>query len=196
MMALLGRAACLHVLAKIITRTVRIQALASATRGRGIVVSSGAKEPFTQRGPADVSNIATFFGLTQQQAKVIAEIPTLLSSASLHLDVSDLIVNQSLLKAQAFPSFCSGDPDLKESKPSVGLYCEASIDVQVSRPKCQLLSHQKSMSAGSYHRGACCGGAKWGHAPCNKRVPSSAEGSSTLCCACGSARCSVTEWQS
>ena len=46
------------------------QVLARATRGRGIIISSGAKEPFAQRGPADVANMATFFGLNQKQAKV------------------------------------------------------------------------------------------------------------------------------
>lgn len=46
------------------------QALARATRGRGIVLSSGARSAFELRGPPDVANLATLFGLNQRQAKV------------------------------------------------------------------------------------------------------------------------------
>ncbi|EFN50831.1 hypothetical protein CHLNCDRAFT_14345, partial [Chlorella variabilis] len=43
-------------------------ALCRETRGRGIVVSSGARSYTELRGPLDVANLATLFGLTQQQA--------------------------------------------------------------------------------------------------------------------------------
>jgi ribonuclease P/MRP protein subunit RPP1 len=43
-------------------------ALCRETRGRGIVVSSGARSYMELRGPLDVVNLATLFGLTQQQA--------------------------------------------------------------------------------------------------------------------------------
>ncbi|KAI7836047.1 hypothetical protein COHA_010078 [Chlorella ohadii] len=43
-------------------------ALARETRGRSLVVSSGARSYMELRGPLDVINLATLFGLTQQQA--------------------------------------------------------------------------------------------------------------------------------
>lgn len=43
-------------------------ALCRETRGRGIVVSSGARSYTELRGPLDVANLASLFGLTQQQA--------------------------------------------------------------------------------------------------------------------------------
>ena len=45
-------------------------ALSRATRGKGIIISSGAKDAFELRGPHDVINIAVMFGLNKQQAKV------------------------------------------------------------------------------------------------------------------------------
>ena len=44
------------------------QALARETRGRSIVLSSGARAAIELRGPYDVVNIATFLGLTESQA--------------------------------------------------------------------------------------------------------------------------------
>ena len=46
------------------------QALARATRGKGIVISSGARAAYDLRGPADVANLATLFGINQKHAKV------------------------------------------------------------------------------------------------------------------------------
>lgn len=43
-------------------------ALARETRGRGLVVSSGARSYMELRGPQDAANLATLFGLTPQQA--------------------------------------------------------------------------------------------------------------------------------
>lgn len=43
-------------------------ALCRETRGRGVVVSSGARSYMELRGPLDVANLATLFGLTPQQA--------------------------------------------------------------------------------------------------------------------------------
>ena len=43
-------------------------ALCRETRGRGIVLSSGARSYMELRGPLDVANLATLFGLTQEQA--------------------------------------------------------------------------------------------------------------------------------
>ena len=45
------------------------QALCRETRGRNIVVSSGARTAMELRGPHDVINLATFFGMSQQQAQ-------------------------------------------------------------------------------------------------------------------------------
>ena len=44
------------------------QALTRETRGRGIVLSSGARTAIELRGPYDVVNLGTFLGLTEQQA--------------------------------------------------------------------------------------------------------------------------------
>ena len=46
------------------------QALARATRGKGIVIASGSRVAYDLRGPADVANLATLFGLNQKHAKV------------------------------------------------------------------------------------------------------------------------------
>ena len=54
------------------------QALARATRGKGIIIASGAKAPYDLRGPTDVANLATLFGLNQKHAKVALSPPTLL----------------------------------------------------------------------------------------------------------------------
>lgn len=43
-------------------------ALARETRGRGLVLSSGARSYMELRGPLDVINVATLLGLTPQQA--------------------------------------------------------------------------------------------------------------------------------
>lgn len=43
-------------------------ALARETRGRGLVLSSGARSYMELRGPLDVINLATLLGLTPQQA--------------------------------------------------------------------------------------------------------------------------------
>ncbi len=45
-------------------------ALVRASRGQGIIVSSGARAAFELRGPYDVMNLVTLCGLTEQQAKV------------------------------------------------------------------------------------------------------------------------------
>ncbi|KAL0035690.1 hypothetical protein WJX79_008885 [Trebouxia sp. C0005] len=44
-------------------------ALTRATRGKGIVVSSSARSAFELRGPYDVINMATLFGLSEQDSK-------------------------------------------------------------------------------------------------------------------------------
>jgi ribonuclease P/MRP protein subunit RPP1 len=44
------------------------QALCRETRGRNVIVSSGARTAMELRGPLDVINLATFLGMTQQQA--------------------------------------------------------------------------------------------------------------------------------
>ena len=45
-------------------------ALARATRGRNIIISSGARTAFELRGPYDVINLSTLFGLPESHAKV------------------------------------------------------------------------------------------------------------------------------
>lgn len=45
-------------------------ALTRATRGKGIIISSSARSAFELRGPYDVINMATLFGLSEQDAKV------------------------------------------------------------------------------------------------------------------------------
>ena len=45
-------------------------ALSRAVGGKGIIVSSGARSVWEMRAPHDVMNLATLFGLNQQQAKV------------------------------------------------------------------------------------------------------------------------------
>lgn len=44
-------------------------ALTRATRGKGVIISSGARSAFELRGPYDVINLATLFGLSEQDAK-------------------------------------------------------------------------------------------------------------------------------
>ncbi|KAG7671205.1 hypothetical protein Ndes2526B_g02328 [Nannochloris sp. 'desiccata'] len=44
------------------------QSLARETRGRGIIISSGARTAIELRGPYDVVNLATFLGLSEAQA--------------------------------------------------------------------------------------------------------------------------------
>ncbi|KAK9803847.1 hypothetical protein WJX73_008026 [Symbiochloris irregularis] len=44
-------------------------ALVRASRGRGIIISSGARSAFELRGPYDVINLGVLFGLSDQQAK-------------------------------------------------------------------------------------------------------------------------------
>lgn len=44
-------------------------ALARETRGRGLVLSSGARSIWELRGPLDVANLGTLLGLTPQQAQ-------------------------------------------------------------------------------------------------------------------------------
>lgn len=44
-------------------------ALTRATRGKSIIISSGARSAFELRGPYDVINMATLFGLSEQDAK-------------------------------------------------------------------------------------------------------------------------------
>ena len=44
-------------------------ALTRAARGKGIIISSGARSAFELRGPYDVINMATLFGLSEQDAK-------------------------------------------------------------------------------------------------------------------------------
>lgn len=46
------------------------QVLQTATRGHGIVISSGASETMELRGPNDVANMATLFGLSVGVAKL------------------------------------------------------------------------------------------------------------------------------
>jgi ribonuclease P/MRP protein subunit RPP1 len=44
------------------------QSLARETRGRGIIISSGARTAIELRGPYDIVNLATFLGLSEAQA--------------------------------------------------------------------------------------------------------------------------------
>ena len=53
-------------------------ALTRATRGKGIIISSGARSAFELRGPYDVINMATLFGLSEQDAKVSSHHPACL----------------------------------------------------------------------------------------------------------------------
>lgn len=46
-------------------------ALVRATRGQGIIVSSGARTAFELRGPCDAVNLATLLGLRDDQAQVL-----------------------------------------------------------------------------------------------------------------------------
>ena len=50
-------------------------ALTRATRGKGIIISSGARSAFELRGPYDVINMATLFGLSEQDAEVVIDDP-------------------------------------------------------------------------------------------------------------------------
>ena len=50
-------------------------ALTRATRGKGIIISSGARSAFELRGPYDAINMATLFGLSEQDAKVVIDDP-------------------------------------------------------------------------------------------------------------------------
>lgn len=43
--------------------------LQTLTRGRGIILSSGARQAMEVRGPNDVANLATLFGLSLEVAK-------------------------------------------------------------------------------------------------------------------------------
>ena len=44
-------------------------ALTRGTRGKGIILSSGARQAFELRGPYDVANLGMLFGLTETNAK-------------------------------------------------------------------------------------------------------------------------------
>ena len=44
--------------------------LQTVTKGHGIVISSGASQGVELRGPNDVANMATLFGLSVEVAKV------------------------------------------------------------------------------------------------------------------------------
>ena len=46
------------------------QALARAVRGRCIIIASCAQASYQLRGPADIANLASLFGLNAKQAKV------------------------------------------------------------------------------------------------------------------------------
>lgn len=54
-------------------------ALARATRGQNIIVSSGARTAFELRSPYDVINLSTLFGLPERHAKVSSCTSALLS---------------------------------------------------------------------------------------------------------------------
>eukprot|EP00850_Spirogloea_muscicola_P003140 SM000012S25402 [mRNA] locus=s12:922924:925913:+ [translate_table: standard] len=45
------------------------QALVTATRGKNLVITSGAQQAFEMRGPYDVANMATLFGMSVASAK-------------------------------------------------------------------------------------------------------------------------------
>ncbi len=45
------------------------QTLQAMTRGRGVVLSSGARQAMELRGPNDVINMGTLFGLSVEFAK-------------------------------------------------------------------------------------------------------------------------------
>ncbi len=62
-------------------------ALARATRGKNIIISSGARTAFELRSPYDAINLSTLFGLPTGQAKVIfAFLQILPSFASCEAD--------------------------------------------------------------------------------------------------------------
>lgn len=63
-----------------------LAALCRAARGRGIIVSSGARSAFELRGPYDVMSLVTLCGLTQQQAKVPLTLSPSTSAQSIFLD--------------------------------------------------------------------------------------------------------------
>ena len=48
---------------------VNAAALSRGTRGKGTILSSGARQAFELRGPYDVANLGTLFGLTEASAK-------------------------------------------------------------------------------------------------------------------------------
>lgn len=56
-------------------------ALTRATRGKGIIISSGAREAFELRGAYDVINIGVLFGLSEQQAKVLSVLSPCMQSS-------------------------------------------------------------------------------------------------------------------
>ena len=57
-------------------------ALARATRGKNIILSSGARSAFELRSPYDAMNLATLFGLPMRLAKVSFTIHAALSRLS------------------------------------------------------------------------------------------------------------------
>ena len=56
-------------------------ALARATRGQNIIVSSGARTAFELRSPYDAMNLSALFGLPERHAKASAYMLALLSQA-------------------------------------------------------------------------------------------------------------------
>ncbi|EFJ05249.1 hypothetical protein SELMODRAFT_7269, partial [Selaginella moellendorffii] len=48
---------------------INTQTLVTMTRGRNIILSSGARNACEIRGPNDAANLATLFGLTMEQAR-------------------------------------------------------------------------------------------------------------------------------
>lgn len=77
--------------------------------GRGIVLSSGARSAFELRGPADVANLATLFGLNQRQAKANFEhlLEYLLCWQALYTLCSTYV--QGLVRCSGLGALLSGD---------------------------------------------------------------------------------------
>ena len=61
------------------------QAISRLLRGRSIVLSSGARSAMELRGPYDVVNLGTAFGLTRQQVGKVATARSLVPNSILRL---------------------------------------------------------------------------------------------------------------
>ncbi|KAK9835715.1 hypothetical protein WJX74_006544 [Apatococcus lobatus] len=106
-------------------------ALARATRGQNVILSSGARTAFELRSPYDVINLATLFGLPERHAK------TAISTRC-----------EQLLAAASLRSFHKGVIKIEEVGPAVNLpKLEGSMHKDAassSSPSCSALGKRKS----------------------------------------------------